>query len=195
MTSWTDDTIAANHVKWHTATSHSFLTATKQGTIEAAQFNRWLVQVGDSGNGIASTRVSFRELQQWISWRGHGCTRLTTACCTQDYFFVRGFTRLLGVMLGSCPDKHIDVLISGAAALDAELKWFMAKAAERGIDLAAECEAPPGPCPNCFQLYIVSNRSCELQQQCFAPACGFSLCANPFESSGGCCHVDCGQSP
>jgi hypothetical protein len=51
-------------------------------------------------------------------------------------------------MLGSAPDKHIDVLISGAAALDAELKWFKAKAAERGVDLAAEGRLSSlGPAP------------------------------------------------
>lgn len=53
----------------------------------------------------------------------------------QDYIFVRHFAKLLGSMIAGCPDKHLDVLLGGAAAVDAEVKWFRAKAKERGINL------------------------------------------------------------
>ncbi|TVQ05760.1 MAG: TenA family transcriptional regulator [Leptolyngbya sp. DLM2.Bin27] len=59
----------------------------------------------------------------------------------QDYLFVKDFTRMVGRVLGTAPDDHIDVLLAGLGALKDELLWFEAKAAERDLDLAT----PPQP--------------------------------------------------
>jgi len=42
--SLTERFIESSYVKWHTATSHLFLTACKDGTIASSQFDRWLCQ-------------------------------------------------------------------------------------------------------------------------------------------------------
>jgi hypothetical protein len=55
----------------------------------------------------------------------------------QDYLFVRAFGRMLAATIARCPDSDLLTLIGGLAAIDAELNWFIAKAKERGIDLAA----------------------------------------------------------
>lgn len=53
----------------------------------------------------------------------------------QDYLFVTEFTRFVGRTLAAAPTAHFDVLLSGLAALQDELKWFCEKAAERSLDL------------------------------------------------------------
>lgn len=53
----------------------------------------------------------------------------------QDYFFVRGFAPFAGACLASCPDKHMEVLVGGIAALVDEMAWFKATCAERGMDV------------------------------------------------------------
>lgn len=55
----------------------------------------------------------------------------------QDYLFVRGFAGFAGAVLASAPDGHMETYLGGVAALVDELAWFKAKAAERGLDLAA----------------------------------------------------------
>ncbi|KAI8463492.1 MAG: TENA/THI-4 family [Monoraphidium minutum] len=60
----------------------------------------------------------------------------------QDYLYVRKFTRMLAGMMATCPEHHLDVLLSGIAAIDVEVNWFKAKAKERGIDLAATAMQP-----------------------------------------------------
>ncbi|GBF96417.1 hypothetical protein Rsub_09216 [Raphidocelis subcapitata] len=55
----------------------------------------------------------------------------------QDYLYARCFSRLLGAMIAGCPEAHLATYVGGMAAIDVELKWFQAKAQERGIDLAA----------------------------------------------------------
>jgi thiaminase len=55
----------------------------------------------------------------------------------QDYLFVKDFTRMVGRILGSAPDHHLDTLLGGLIALKDELLWFQAKATERQIDLNA----------------------------------------------------------
>lgn len=55
----------------------------------------------------------------------------------QDFLFVKDFTRMVGRVLASAPDDHIDVLLAGLGALKEELLWFEAKAAERSLDLSA----------------------------------------------------------
>lgn len=55
----------------------------------------------------------------------------------QDYLYARRFSRLLGAMIAGCPEADLATLIGGMAAIDVELKWFQAKAAERHINLAA----------------------------------------------------------
>ena len=92
-----------NHpAAWHSATVHPFLTGCKDGNIQPAQFNTWLVQ---------------------------------------DYLFVKDFTRMVGRVLGSAPDEHLDALLSGLGALKDELLWFQDKATERGLDLNAPRQA------------------------------------------------------
>lgn len=53
----------------------------------------------------------------------------------QDYLFVKDFTRMVGKVLGSAPDHHLDLLLEGLTALRDELRWFQAKAQERGLTL------------------------------------------------------------
>jgi hypothetical protein len=43
--SLTERFIESSYVKWHTATSHLFLTACKDGSIARSQFDKWLCQV------------------------------------------------------------------------------------------------------------------------------------------------------
>lgn len=54
----------------------------------------------------------------------------------QDYFYVRGFTPFAGAVLACAPDKHLEVLVSGIAALTDEINWFKSTAEKKGIDLA-----------------------------------------------------------
>ncbi|MBE9075734.1 TenA family transcriptional regulator [Romeria aff. gracilis LEGE 07310] len=61
----------------------------------------------------------------------------------QDYHFVIGFTRMAGRLLAAAPADHFNPLLSGIAALQDELNWFQAKAAERSLDLAVAIQ------PNC----------------------------------------------
>lgn len=53
----------------------------------------------------------------------------------QDYLFVKDFTRMVGRVLASAPDAHLDSLLSGLGALKDELLWFQDKATERQLDL------------------------------------------------------------
>ncbi|HEY9762510.1 MAG TPA: TenA family transcriptional regulator [Trichocoleus sp.] len=53
----------------------------------------------------------------------------------QDYLFVKEFTRMVGRVLASAPDGHLDSLLSGLEALKDELRWFQDKATERQLDL------------------------------------------------------------
>ncbi|MFE4106749.1 thiaminase II/PqqC family protein [Almyronema epifaneia] len=85
---------------WQAATVHPFLVQCQHGTIQANQFNTWLVQ---------------------------------------DFLFVNEFTRMAARLLASAPYAHFDTLLNGLAALQAELTWFEAKAAERSLTL----QAPP----------------------------------------------------
>ncbi|MEO1400310.1 MAG: TenA family transcriptional regulator [Cyanobacteria bacterium J06635_1] len=55
----------------------------------------------------------------------------------QDYLFVVEFTRTAARLLASAPITHFDVLLSGLSALQEELCWFRAKAAERSLDLTS----------------------------------------------------------
>lgn len=60
----------------------------------------------------------------------------------QDYHYVRTFVRLLAAMLTGCPEGHLESLVGGMAAIDAEIKWFQSKADERGIDLGVTAVQP-----------------------------------------------------
>ncbi|KAG2437496.1 hypothetical protein HXX76_006145 [Chlamydomonas incerta] len=60
----------------------------------------------------------------------------------QDYFYVRSFVRLTAATMLAAPDGHLDVLVGGMAALQAELAWFKAKAAERGLTLEGTALQP-----------------------------------------------------
>jgi thiaminase/transcriptional activator TenA len=53
----------------------------------------------------------------------------------QDYLFVIDFVRMAGRLLAAAPAQDFDTLLSGLAALKAELLWFREKAAERHLDL------------------------------------------------------------
>jgi thiaminase/transcriptional activator TenA len=53
----------------------------------------------------------------------------------QDYQFVIEFTRMAGRLLAAAPPADFQVLLSGLGALQEELAWFQAKAAERRLDL------------------------------------------------------------
>ncbi|MFM7427719.1 MAG: TenA family transcriptional regulator [Elainella sp.] len=55
----------------------------------------------------------------------------------QDYLFVVEFTRMAARMLATAPVQDFDVLLSGLAALKAELLWFRDKADERQLNLDA----------------------------------------------------------
>ncbi|HEY9735373.1 MAG TPA: TenA family transcriptional regulator [Trichocoleus sp.] len=59
----------------------------------------------------------------------------------QDYLFVKDFTRMLGRVLGAAPDGDLDSLLSGLTALQDELRWFQAKAAERQLQLGTPKQA------------------------------------------------------
>lgn len=49
---------------------------------------------------------------------------------------MRGFTPFAGAILACAPDKHIEVIVSGIAALTDEINWFKSTAEKKGIDLA-----------------------------------------------------------
>jgi thiaminase len=55
----------------------------------------------------------------------------------QDYLFVTEFTRCLARTLTAAPVEHFEVLLNGLQALQDELQWFRAKAAERQLDLTS----------------------------------------------------------
>ncbi|NEP00156.1 MAG: TenA family transcriptional regulator [Symploca sp. SIO2E9] len=55
----------------------------------------------------------------------------------QDYLFVVDFTRMVGRLLAVAPLQHFDVIVGGLSALQEELNWFEAKAAERSLALDA----------------------------------------------------------
>lgn len=58
----------------------------------------------------------------------------------QDYYYVRGFTPFAGSLLASAPDAHLEVIVSGIAALTDELAWFKETARKRGLDLPSISE-------------------------------------------------------
>jgi thiaminase len=64
----------------------------------------------------------------------------------QDYHFVVSFTRFVGRVLAAAPAADFEVLLSGLHALQDELTWFRAKAAERQVPL-------DGPRQETCQIY------------------------------------------
>ncbi|KAI7845284.1 hypothetical protein COHA_001127 [Chlorella ohadii] len=111
------DILGRHPDEWKGAVTHPFLTAVQDGTIQAEQFEAWLVQ---------------------------------------DGLFAREFTRFQAHALAKAPVAQFDLLLSGMAALQDELRWFADLTHKRGLSL----DVPPS---ETCQRYITFMSNCAKQ--------------------------------